>query len=309
MKYFDTHTHLHSDAYDEDRYDVLVRAYEQGVDRMLLPSEDFADSKRAYECAKSLRRVKKFGKAIPTLYFAIGVHPQEADKWNEDSYQNFKALAEEAMAEEGFEEPLLLAIGEIGLDYYYENAPRETQKRVYRQQLELAHELHLPVIIHERDAAADNLEILKKAKADGLLEDNFVAHCYSGSAETARELKKLGARFGFDGPVTFKNAKKAPQVLQSLELGDVVAETDCPYLTPEPYRGRRNEPAYLKYIVLYMAMHMGIIELKSELRHKKSEKAQALHDEHIKELETNEKYIKFVKDIYDNSLELYKLNA
>ncbi len=235
---FDSHCHIHDEAFADDRAEVFQRAREAGVTHFLLPSSNVPDARFAFEVAQTEEN----------CFSSISLHPQEAADWTDTTARELAAIYDDAKAlsRETGEPVLVRAVGEIGLDYYYENSPRDIQKEVYRKQLELAHELDLPIIIHVRDAFQDSYEILKRAKADGLLKKRpGVAHCFSGSRESAELLMELGFMIGVDGPITFKNARKAPEIVASMPLDRLVLETDSPYLSPHPFRGKRNEPMRL----------------------------------------------------------------
>ncbi|NLK02311.1 MAG: TatD family hydrolase [Clostridiaceae bacterium] len=242
MKWFDTHSHLQATDFDQDRAEVMARAEEAGVSMILLPGSDLADSRKACDLALEDRR----------LVVAVGVHPHEAKHYTSAMHEDLRQLvmSTNLRAAELGRPPIVVAIGEIGLDYHYEHSPREIQKDVYYRQLALAHELGLPVIIHERESALDNYTMLSQAQQEGLLAQNppGVLHCYSGSLESSRLLLKLGFYLGFDGPITYKNAKRSHEVIRACPHDRLVIETDAPYLTPEPFRGKRNEPAYLPHI-------------------------------------------------------------
>ncbi|MDW7655549.1 MAG: TatD family hydrolase [Bacillota bacterium] len=241
--WFDSHAHLQDKAYAADREMVLNRALSRQVCRILLPSSAYEDACQAVSLTESDDR----------LICAVGCHPHEADgydAWSRDTW---------VMLVESHRQAPIVAIGEIGLDYHYDFSPRETQRRVFRDQLELAGELDLPVIIHEREATADCLKILEQAASDGLLRKlPGVFHCFSGSVETAKIVLSMGFYLGFDGPVTFKNARKPVSVVEQCPPDRLLIETDSPYLTPVPYRGKRNEPAYLPLIGARIAEIQGV---------------------------------------------------
>ncbi len=222
--YFDTHAHLDDSAFDEDRDEVLRRIREAGVSRVLNPGCDEESTREAAELAE--------GNGF--IWFAAGFHPEELSSFSEDSFAAVCGLALH---------PKCIAIGEIGLDYYWDVTRREEQKLLFRRQLEFALALDKPVIIHDREAHADCLETVRCYP--GL---RGVFHCFSGSAEMAQELLKLGWYLGFDGPVTYKNARKAVEVLEICPLDRILLETDSPYLPPVPMRGKRNDPGNLSYI-------------------------------------------------------------
>ncbi|NLO36721.1 MAG: TatD family hydrolase [Clostridiaceae bacterium] len=231
--WFDSHAHLQDEAYNPDRDAVLERARLQGVHRVLLPSSSYADANLAIALARQDER----------LLCAVGCHPHEAAAFFDQTPDDWQALVA------ANRQAPIVAIGEIGLDYHYDFSPRESQRKAFWSQLELSHALGLPVIIHEREATADCLHLLEKAQAAGLLApEPGVFHCFSGSVETARLVLAMGFCLGFDGPVTFKNAKKALAVIEACPHDRLLLETDSPYLTPVPFRGQRNEPGHLPLI-------------------------------------------------------------
>lgn len=237
---FDSHAHLQDAEFADDLTDLLPQLAEQGVGKVILPGSSLTDSGRAAQVAL----------AHPGLYCALGVHPHEASDWDDAAGAELTRLADqicEAGRQQG-RDRVLVAVGEIGLDYHYNLSPPEIQKSVYYQQLELAHRLGLPVIIHEREAFADSYAILQRARAEGLLQQSFVCHCFSGGVKEAQMLLDLGGYLGFDGPITFKKSGAAPQVLRAIPADRYLLETDSPYLSPEPCRGRRNDPGKLTYI-------------------------------------------------------------
>ena len=227
MRLIDTHAHIDGEAFDADRAAVVDRALENGVEAIINMGDTLESS------ARSVQLTEEF----PAVYAGVGIHPEEAFPMtgaDDDRLAAWAAL------------PKVVAIGEIGLDYYWEkdSEKRELQKRIFIRQLDLARQLYLPVCIHDRDAHGDTLAILK-TEGRGI---RGVLHCYSGSMETARELLKLGWYLGIDGPLTFKNAAKLPEIVRALPADRILVETDCPYMTPAPFRGKRNEPAFVKYI-------------------------------------------------------------
>lgn len=242
LKWFDTHAHLQDEPFDQDRKAVMRRASEAGVDLVLLPGSNLQDSAKACQLALEDER----------FVVAVGVHPHEAKDYTDDTHEALRKLVQDSnsKAKDLGRSPIVVAIGEIGLDYHYEHSPREQQKKVYWRQLQLAHELGLPVVIHERKSSLDNYNLLSAARKEGLLAQDppGVLHCYSGSLESSRLLLQLGFYLGFDGPITFKNARKSHQVIRECPHDRLVIETDAPYLTPVPLRGRRNEPANLPLI-------------------------------------------------------------
>ena len=218
---FDTHAHLDDRAFDCDREALISGLREKGIALVMNPGCSLESSKNAVALAKK----------YPFLYAAVGSHPDAADEVDEAVLEGYRLLCREEKVK---------AIGEIGLDYHYEDIPREIQKKAFRMQMALAQEVGLPVIIHQREALADCLEIL-----GDFPEVKGVFHCFSGSAQTARELTAQGWYVGFTVVLTFKNARKALEAAQAVPKDRIVLETDCPYMAPEPYRGRRNDPGYL----------------------------------------------------------------
>ena len=223
----DTHTHLNDDKFADDVPDAVARARAAGVRRCINMGDTLASSKKAVELAH----------AYEGLFAGVGIHPEEARELTADDDAQLAAWAEDEK---------VVCIGEIGLDYYWvkDEPTRELQRRIFIHQLDLARQLHLPVCIHDRDAHADTLAILKK-EGQGI---PTVLHCYSGSVEMAREFLKLGCYLGTDGPLTFKNASKLLNVIRDMPLGRLLVETDAPYMAPVPMRGKRNEPAFVRFI-------------------------------------------------------------
>jgi TatD DNase family protein len=238
MELFDTHAHLNDERFSEDLEEVLTRARSAGISRILLASTDFDD------CRTSLQIARERSQAELVLQCSVGIHPHHATGYTPEIHSQMIAWLENRT------ENRIVAIGEIGLDYFYEYSPREIQKEVFIRQLTLSREMDIPVIIHEREATADMLTILTRFFQEGKLRAiPGVCHCFSGSAETAQILLGMGFYLGFDGPITFKNNRKAKEVISSVPADRLLIETDCPYLTPEPFRGKRNEPAYLPYVL------------------------------------------------------------
>ena len=232
---FDTHAHYDDERFDEDRDTLLASMPENNVGLILNPGCDVESSRKAVSYANK----------YPFVYAAVGIHPDEVGCLNEENFAQMKEL---------FKEEKVVAVGEIGLDYYWDNEPREVQKKWFIRQLELARELDLPVLIHSREAAADTMEIMKE-HAKGL---SGVIHCYSYSKEMAQEYIKMGFYIGVGGVVTFKNAKKLKEVVENIPLTSIVLETDCPYMAPEPNRGKRNNSAYIRYVAEKIAELKGI---------------------------------------------------
>lgn len=223
----DTHTHLNDDKFADDVPDAVARARAAGVRRCINMGDTLASSKKAVELAH----------AYEGLFAGVGIHPEEARELTADDDAQLAAWAEDEK---------VVCIGEIGLDYYWvkDEPTRELQRKIFIHQLDLARQLHLPVCIHDRDAHADTLAILKK-EGQGI---PTVLHCYSGSVEMAREFLKLGCYLGTDGPLTFKNASKLLNVIRDMPLERLLVETDAPYMAPVPMRGKRNEPAFVRFI-------------------------------------------------------------
>ena len=219
---FDTHAHMDDRAFDADRDRLLSSLPGQGVGLLMNPGCSLASSREASELSRK----------YPFVYAAVGSHPDAADEVNDAVLDEYRRLVRE--------NPKIKAIGEIGLDYHYEDIPREIQQRSFRAQMALAQELNLPVIVHEREAHQDGMDIVSEFPAV-----TGVFHCYSGSAEMAKWLIARGWYIGFTGVLTFKNARKALETAASIPLERIVLETDCPYMSPEPFRGRRNDPGRL----------------------------------------------------------------
>ena len=218
---FDTHAHMDDRAFDEDRDALLASLPEQGIGLLMNPGCSLASSRNAVALAERYNYI----------YAAVGSHPDAADEVTGEVLAEYRALCKHEK---------VLAIGEIGLDYHYEDIPRARQQAAFRAQMALAAELDLPVIVHEREAHQDGMDIVSEFPAV-----TGVFHCYSGSAEMAKWLIARGWYIGFTGVLTFKNARKALEVAASIPLDRIVLETDCPYMSPEPFRGKRNDPGRL----------------------------------------------------------------
>ena len=232
--FFDTHAHYDDEAFDEDREELLNSLYAKGIDRILDPGCTLESSRKAMELAEK----------YPFVYFAAGIHPEELKDFTEEALGEIEKLAAH---------PKCAAIGEIGLDYYWDDTHKTEQKELFQRQIELALKLDKPVIIHDREAHGDSFEIVSRYK-----ELRGVFHCYSGSAEMAKELLKMGWYLGFDGPVTYKNARKTMEVLEICPLDRLLIETDSPYLSPVPLRGKRNDSSNLAYIAAKIAEGKGM---------------------------------------------------
>lgn len=227
---WDTHAHLDDKRFREDLSEALARAKGAGVSRMLNPGYDLDSSHRSVELAQ----------AYPFICAAVGIHPHDAEGVTQETWDALLKLVKK---------PKVVAWGEIGLDYYRDLSPRPLQREVFIQQIELANAVHLPIIIHNRDAHQDVFQIVKenRPKYGGVL------HVYSGSWEMAKEWLKLGFFLSFGGPLTYKNARQTIEVAEHVPLDRFMVETDSPYLTPEPNRGKRNEPAYVVNVVQKLA--------------------------------------------------------
>ena len=232
---FDTHAHMDDRAFDADREELLRSLPQQGIAYLMNPGCSLASSRNA----------DRLSREFDYIYAAVGSHPDAADEVNEEVLEEYRVLCKQ--------NPKIRAIGEIGLDYHYEDIPRDLQQRAFRAQMALAAELNLPAIVHERDAHADGMQIV--SEFPGV---TGVFHCYSGSAEMANWLVERGWYIGFTGVLTFKNARKAIEVASSIPLERLVLETDCPYMAPEPFRGKRNDPGKLYRMAEKLAQLRGM---------------------------------------------------
>ena len=232
---FDTHAHLDDRAFDDDRAELLAALPGQGLAMVMNPGCSLESSRNAVALAN----------ANDYIYAAVGSHPDVADEVNAEVLEEYRKLCKQ--------NPKVRAIGEIGLDYHYEDIPREIQLRAFRMQMELARELDLPVIVHEREAHEDGMNVVRDFP-----EVTGVFHCYSGSAEMARQLVDKGWYIGFTGVLTFKNARKAVEVAASIPMERIVIETDCPYMAPDPFRGKRNDPGKIYRMAEKLAQIRGL---------------------------------------------------
>lgn len=232
---FDTHAHMDDRAFDQDRVSLLASFPQAGIGLIMNPGCSFASSLAACALARQ----------YDCLYAAVGSHPDAAGEVTPQVLEGYRQLARD--------NPKVRAIGEIGLDYHYEDIPRGIQKEAFCEQMALAKELNLPVIVHERDAHQDGMDIVR-----AFPEVTGVFHCYSGSVEMAEELVSRGWYIGFTGVLTFKNARRALEVAKALPLDRIVLETDCPYMSPEPFRGRRNDPGKLYRMAEALAQLRGL---------------------------------------------------
>ena len=219
--FFDSHAHYDASRFQEDQQELLNTMADHNIGLIMNIGCDLTSSLRSIRLAEQ----------YDFIYASVGSHPDDADHVDEGLVEMYRRLADH---------PKVMAIGEIGLDYFYEDVPREQQQKAFRLQMELARELDLPVIVHERDAHEDGMKIVEEFP-----EVTGVFHCYSGSAEMAKWLVARGWYIGFTGVLTFKNARKALEVAAALPLDRIVLETDCPYMSPEPFRGKRNDPGKL----------------------------------------------------------------
>ena len=235
---FDTHAHYDDEAFEEDRGALIASLAEQGIGRVVNVAADLASVSTSLTLAQQ----------YPFIYAAVGVHPSNVQELTERDYE---------WLEEKLAAPKAVAVGEIGLDYYWDKEPEIQAKQRYWfvRQLALAQQADLPVIIHSRDAAEDTMQIMEKAYEDGI---KGVIHCYSYSPEMAQEYVKMGYYIGVGGVVTFKNSKKLKEIVEEISLESIVLETDCPYLAPTPFRGKRNSSLYLPYVVEAIAELKGI---------------------------------------------------
>ena len=233
---FDTHVHLNDDQFNEDLEDVIERAHMNGVGRVVVVGFDEKTIKRAMELIDT----------YDFMYAAIGWHPVDAIDLT-DSYLEW--------IEELTAHPKVVAIGEIGLDYHWDKSPKDVQQVVFRRQIQLARKLDLPIIIHNREATEDVVTILEE---EGAAEVGGIMHCFSGSPETAKRCLDMNFYISLGGPVTFKNAVKPKEVAKEVPLDRLLIETDCPYLAPHPYRGKRNEPSYVKLVAEQIADLKGV---------------------------------------------------
>ena len=232
---FDTHAHLNDSCFDADRNELLVALPQKGLTLVMNAGCSLESSREALEMAAPYE----------WLYCSVGSHPDSCDEVNEDVLEEYRELCKL--------NPKVKAIGEIGLDYHYEDIPRDIQQKAFIAQMELARELDMPVIVHERDDPEDGMNIVRQFPTV-----KGVFHCYSGSAEMARQLTDMGWYIGFIGVLTFKNARKAVETAESIPLDRIVIETDCPYMAPEPFRGKRNDPSLVYRVAEKLAEIRGI---------------------------------------------------
>lgn len=239
---FDSHAHYNDSKFNEDR-DTVINALTQNNVGYVMNVADSMDS---------LEKVLAIADKYEFVYASVGVHPEETGGLTEEDMKTLKKYAEL---------PKVKAIGEIGLDYYWDSVERDIQKKWFARQIELAKEVNLPIIIHDREAHGDCVDILRSMKA---CEVGGILHCFSGSCEMARDVLNMGMYIGIGGTVTFKNARKVKEVAEYVPLDRIVLETDAPYLAPEPFRGQRNTSAYIKYVIEEIAKIKGIAPLEVE---------------------------------------------
>ncbi len=242
---FDTHTHYDDEQFDEDREALLLSLKEQGIGAIANMGASMRGAKESVALANK----------YPFVYAAVGIHPDHAKDLNEEEFAILSALAAEEK---------VVAVGEIGLDYYWDSTEREEQKYWFKRQLALAEEVKLPVVIHSREAASDTLEIMKEAYMASNKTLTGVIHCFSYGVEMAREYLKMNFYLGVGGVATFKNGRKLKEVIETVPLEHIVLETDCPYLAPVPFRGKRNSSEKLHYVVAAIAEIKGIGEEEVE---------------------------------------------
>lgn len=223
--YFESHAHYDDERFDDDRDELLASFPAEGIETVVNSSSDIASSRASIALAEK----------YPFFYASVGVHPHEVSKMREADIDTLRELSKH---------PKVVAIGEIGLDFYYDLSPRDDQRYWFKRQLALAEELDMPVIIHSRDASQECFDIISASNVR-----NGVIHCYSGSAPMAQDYADMGFYIGIGGSLTFKNNKKTVEVVEKLPLEKILIETDSPYLAPVPYRGRRNDSRLLKYVV------------------------------------------------------------
>lgn len=236
MMLFDTHAHLNAEQFDTDLEEVIDRAKAEKVERIVVVGFDKPTITRAMELIEE----------YDFIYAAIGWHPVDAIDMTEEDLTWIKELSSHEK---------VVSIGEMGLDYHWDKSPKDIQKEVFRKQIALAKEVNLPIIIHNRDATEDVVTILKE---EGAEEVGGIMHCFTGSAEVARQCMDMNFYISFGGPVTFKNAKKPKEVAKEIPNDRLLIETDCPFLTPHPFRGKRNEPSYVKYVAEQLAELKGL---------------------------------------------------
>lgn len=234
---FDSHAHLNDEKFDEDREELIASLKDSGIEYVVNPGADMESSRTAVELGK------KYG----FIYPAVGVHPHDVENMTEEDIEELREMVKN--------NDKIVAIGEIGLDYYYDFSPRDLQKKWFKRQIELANELNLPFIVHDRDAHGDTMDIIKSTKAE---HTGCLLHCYSGEIELAREYVKMGCYISIPGTITFKNNRKTREVARLIPLEYLMIETDSPYMAPVPHRGKRNDPSLVRYVAEKIAQEKGI---------------------------------------------------
>ena len=236
MEFFDSHSHYNDEKFDEDRELLIERTYNEGITRFIVAGYDIASSKKAIEISKKY----KF------IYSICGISPNDIPQFEEELWKNIDEISKIAHENIGKK---LVAIGEIGLDYYWNKENKELQKQAFIKQIELANRLNLPIVIHSRDASIDTIDVLKKYPVN----KKGIFHCCQPNQEMVRQALELGFYISFAGPITFKNAKNSIDVVKMVPLDRILIETDSPYLTPEPNRGKRNDSRNVKYVAQKIA--------------------------------------------------------
>lgn len=236
MMLIDTHAHLNAIQYQDDLEEVIERAQSEGVETIVVVGFDRETITRAIELADQYE----------FIYATVGWHPVDAIDMTDEDLKWIEELSAH---------PKVVALGEMGLDYHWDKSPKDIQKEVFKKQIALAKKVKLPIIIHNREATADIIEILEEENAS---EVGGIMHCFTGSVEVAKQCMDMNFYISFGGPVTFKNAKKPKEVAAEIPLDRLLIETDCPYLTPHPFRGKRNEPSYVKYVAEQIAELKGV---------------------------------------------------
>jgi TatD DNase family protein len=244
VPYIDSHAHVDFSQFDADRGQVLQRAWDSGLVAIVNAGTHLRSSHAGVELARQHERV----------FAAVGFHPHDAKELTAEARNELETLAQR---------PKVVAIGEIGLDFYRDLSPRPVQRKAFDAQLELAAKLGKPVIVHDRDAHGEILAVLREWSPTSEREAKGVLHCFSGDVDMALEAVRLGFYVSFAGPITYQNARRLPDIAASLPLNRILIETDCPYLTPYPYRGRRNEPSYVRLVAEAVARyrHLDIAEV------------------------------------------------
>ncbi|MBW8010017.1 MAG: TatD family deoxyribonuclease [Chloroflexi bacterium] len=245
MKLTDTHCHLYLEHFDDDREQVINRAIENGIERILIPGIDLNSSRSAINLAER----------FPQVFAAVGVHPNSGSEWNEDTFAKLMKLSKHDK---------VVAIGEIGLDFFHEHKPKQVQENIFREQLELAKDTKLPVVVHHRNATTKTIQLLNEwyktlEETDSeLVERPGVLHSYSGDIKQYEQAKAMNLFVGVTGPITYNNANLLREVILEVDLNQVLIETDAPFLSPHPFRGKRNEPARVRIVADKIADLRGI---------------------------------------------------